>query len=74
MTLDVRGHMTIDDELTLLAVSEIGITRCVVTPSMVNDEQDAIKGKWVRVECDLNLKFGLWTRVSPSVYVLLHIL
>ena len=74
MTLDVRGHMTIDDELTLLAVSEISITRCVVTPSTVNDEQDAIKGKWVRVECDLNLKFELWTRVSPSVYVLLHIL
>ena len=37
-------------------------------------EQDVVKGKWVCVECDLNLKSGLWTLVSPSVYVLLRIL
>ncbi|KIK90771.1 hypothetical protein PAXRUDRAFT_831401 [Paxillus rubicundulus Ve08.2h10] len=49
-------------------LSEITITRCIVTPELVGDlcapettiEQDAIKGKWVRVERDLNLQSGIW--------------
>ncbi|KIJ20637.1 hypothetical protein PAXINDRAFT_165536 [Paxillus involutus ATCC 200175] len=49
-------------------LSQITITRCIVTPELVGDlcapettvEQDAIKGKWVRVERDLNLQSGIW--------------
>jgi len=60
----------------LLAVSEIAITRCVVSASMVGDlcapattvEQDAVKGKWVRVDRDLNLQSGLWSLVRQSIY------
>lgn len=60
----------------LLAVSEIAITRCMVSAIMVGDlcapdttvEQDAVKGKWVRVERDLNLQSGLWSLVRQSIY------
>ena len=60
----------------LLAVSEIVITRCMVSAIMVGDlcapdttvEQDAVKGKWVRVERDLNLQSGLWSLVRQSIY------
>ncbi|KAH7913045.1 Metallo-dependent phosphatase-like protein [Hygrophoropsis aurantiaca] len=50
-------------------LSEIAITRCMFPPSLVGDlcaptttiEQDSIKGKWVRVDRDLNQQSGLWT-------------
>jgi len=49
-------------------LSEIAITRCMMPPSLVGDlcaptstsEMDAIKGKWVRVDRDLNMQSGLW--------------
>lgn len=78
MTLDVRGLSVLTIHLfLLLAVSEIAITRCMVSASMVGDmcapattvEQDAVKGKWVRVERDLNLQSGLWFLVRPSAYM-----
>lgn len=30
-------------------------------------EQDAIKGKWVRVKRDLNKQAGLWTLVCTTI-------
>ncbi|EGN95034.1 hypothetical protein SERLA73DRAFT_125374 [Serpula lacrymans var. lacrymans S7.3] len=50
-------------------LSEIAVTRCMFPPDLVGDicapsttiEQDAIKGKWVRVERDLNKQSGLWS-------------
>jgi len=50
-----------------LSVSEITVKKCFVQPSLAGDtcaphstiEQDAIKGKWVRVARDLNLEGGL---------------
>ncbi|KAG6331867.1 hypothetical protein ID866_7223 [Astraeus odoratus] len=50
-------------------LSEISITRCMVSPALVGDlcapdttvEQDAVKGKWVRVDRDLNMQSGMWT-------------
>ncbi|KAI9573783.1 Metallo-dependent phosphatase-like protein [Boletus coccyginus] len=49
-------------------LSEIAIARCLVPPGFVVDmcapdtsaEKDAIKGKWVRVDRDLNLENGIW--------------
>lgn len=48
-------------------MSEITVTRCVVDPEIAGSlcfpdstsEQDAIKGKWVRVEPNLNMQTGL---------------
>lgn len=59
--------------LTTFPVSEIAIARCLVPPGFVGDmcapdtsaEKDAIKGKWVRVDRDLNLQNGIWTLVRP---------
>ncbi|KAJ7588171.1 Metallo-dependent phosphatase-like protein [Mycena floridula] len=50
-------------------LSEITATRCIVEQSTAGDlcapasttEQDAIKGKWVRVERNLNLEAGYWS-------------
>jgi len=47
----------------------------MMPPNLVGDlcdpqstvEQDAIKGKWVRVERDLNQQSGLWTLVRTTV-------
>lgn len=47
-------------------VSEISITRCMVNPGLTGDicapdttrEQDAIKGKWVRVDRNVNVEAG----------------
>ncbi|KAF8556455.1 Metallo-dependent phosphatase [Imleria badia] len=49
-------------------LSEIAITRCLVPPGFVGEmcapettvEQDAIRGKWVRVGRDLNKEGGIW--------------
>ncbi|TFK52074.1 Metallo-dependent phosphatase [Heliocybe sulcata] len=49
-------------------LSEISIERCMINPKVANSicrpattpEQDAIKGKWVRVEHDLNFQSGMW--------------
>lgn len=49
-------------------LSEITVTKCFVQPNLAGDtcaprstiEQDAIKGKWVRVARDLNLEAGIW--------------
>lgn len=57
--------------LTSCPVSEIAITRCFVAPDLVGDmcapqtspERDAIKGKWVRVNRDLNRQSGVWSLV-----------
>lgn len=51
---------------TYTIVSEIAVTRCLVDPEISGDlctpdttsEQDAIKGKWVRVEPNLNWEAG----------------
>lgn len=56
-------------------VSEIAITRCMMSPNLVGNlcdpdstiEQDAIKGKWVRVERDLNKQSGLWSLVRTTI-------
>jgi len=48
------------------SVSEISVRRCVINPDMGGDfcypdstsEEDAIKGKWVRVPRNLNLEGG----------------
>lgn len=58
--------------LTWRVVSEIAITRCMVNPSISGEmcapastsEKDAIKGKWVRVERNLNMQSGMWYLVS----------
>ncbi|KAH7926417.1 Metallo-dependent phosphatase [Leucogyrophana mollusca] len=50
-------------------LSEIAITRCMFPPNLMGDlcapgttiEQDAIKGKWVRVDRDLNKQSGVWS-------------
>ncbi|KAL4078830.1 Metallo-dependent phosphatase-like protein [Scleroderma yunnanense] len=50
-------------------LSEIAIARCMVSADMVGDlcapattvEKDAVKGKWVRVDRDLNFQSGLWS-------------
>ncbi|KAF5383758.1 hypothetical protein D9615_003505 [Tricholomella constricta] len=55
--------------------SEITVERCMVDPSFGTDlctpsstpEQDAIKGKWVRVKRDLNLEAG-YTAPFLSIY------
>ncbi|KAF5316200.1 hypothetical protein D9619_006271 [Psilocybe cf. subviscida] len=47
-------------------LSEIAVTRCMVQPEVAGDlcapkstsEEDAVKGKWVRVPRDLNLEAG----------------
>ncbi|KAG8961718.1 hypothetical protein FRC03_005045, partial [Tulasnella sp. 419] len=48
-------------------LTEIAIMPCLVPPSLgdfcnprTTPEEDALKGKWVRVEKDLNVKTGLW--------------
>lgn len=56
-------------------VSEIAITKCFVPPGLVGKmceppttvEQDAIKGKWVRVDRDLNKEVGVWSLVSREI-------
>ena len=57
--------------LTNAEVTEITIEKCIFPPSLsylcgpkTTAEQDAIKGKWVRVERDLNMESGLWSLVS----------
>jgi hypothetical protein len=62
-TFDIHVSSLID----LHTVSEIAIERCMVGQFMAQlcyphstVEQDAIKGKWVRVENDLNMQSGLW--------------
>lgn len=54
-----------------VAVSEITIERCMVGPMIASlctprssKEDEAIKGKWVRVARDLNRQSGLWHLVS----------
>ncbi|KAI5122495.1 hypothetical protein M0805_001403 [Coniferiporia weirii] len=49
-------------------LTEITIAKCIFPASMASmcfpkttPEQDAIKGKWVRVERDLNMMSGLWS-------------
>ncbi|OJA13538.1 hypothetical protein AZE42_07319 [Rhizopogon vesiculosus] len=50
-------------------ISEIDISRCMMPTAFAGNlcdpqstpEDDAIKGKWVRVERDLNKQSGLWT-------------
>ncbi|KAH8116363.1 Metallo-dependent phosphatase [Phellopilus nigrolimitatus] len=49
-------------------LSEITIAKCLFPPSMASlcfpkttPEQDAIKGKWVRVDRDLNRVSGMWS-------------
>ncbi|EGO20526.1 hypothetical protein SERLADRAFT_476793 [Serpula lacrymans var. lacrymans S7.9] len=67
LPLDVWAPLLPHD--TGLKVSEIAVTRCMFPPDLVGDicapsttiEQDAIKGKWVRVERDLNKQSGLWS-------------
>jgi len=63
MTLDVRFNITPKFScLSFYQVSEISVTRCVINPSYGADycapestnEEDAIKGKWVRVPRNLN--------------------
>ncbi|KAG2057207.1 hypothetical protein BDR06DRAFT_951873 [Suillus hirtellus] len=57
-------------------VSEIAITRCMMSLSLVGNlcaptitiEQDAIKGNWVRVDRDLNKQAGLWNLVCMHHY------
>lgn len=47
-------------------VSEIAVTRCMMQPEVAGDlcapkstsEEDAVRGKWVRVPRDLNLEAG----------------
>lgn len=54
--------------ILVFLVSEITVTKCFVQPNLAGDtcaprstiEQDAIKGKWVRVARDLNLEAGIW--------------
>ena len=60
----------IDDSMmvvTTCAVTEITIEKCLFPPGLSDlcwpkstAEADAIKGKWVRVERDLNSVSGLW--------------
>ncbi|THH09733.1 hypothetical protein EW145_g1812 [Phellinidium pouzarii] len=49
-------------------LTEITIMKCIFPPTMASlcspkstPEQDAIKGKWVRVERDLNKMSGIWS-------------
>ena len=73
MTLDVRSVPPIPFPLLTptLPVSEIAITGCMMPPEFVGHmcepgssaEKDAIKGKWVRVDRDLNLEAGIWNLV-----------
>ncbi|KAI6122283.1 Metallo-dependent phosphatase-like protein [Pisolithus croceorrhizus] len=51
-------------------LSEITIERCMFSPEIAGVdlctpkttvEQDAVKGKWVRVERDLNMQTGIWS-------------
>jgi hypothetical protein len=58
------------DMYACIAVSELHISRCIVDPARVDFcgpastvEQDAIKGKWVRVDRNLNLQSGVWNLV-----------
>lgn len=49
-------------------ISEIGLARCMLDPETAGDlcapssssEQNAIKGKWVRVDRDFNIQDGMW--------------
>lgn len=62
-----------------LAVSEIAVTRCFVDPKAASklceppstSEKDAIKGKWVRVDRNLNLEAGYMSGylVSPAACI-----
>lgn len=52
-------------------VSEITVIRCMFASQWADmcapkssKEDDAIKGKWVRVEPDLNIQAGMWHLVS----------
>lgn len=65
-----REGLLMTNELT---VSEIAIERCMLGPMMASlcyphstKEQDALKGKWVRVNRDLNRQSGLWHLVRFS--------
>ena len=58
-------------------VTEITIEKCLYPSALsslcypkTTPEQDAIKGKWVRVERDLNAQSGLWSLVSCSSNIL----
>lgn len=78
MTLGVR-HLTVPfprpNANTTVSVSEIAITRCLVPYGFVGDmcspdtspEMDAIEGKWVRVDRDLNRETGVWSLVRLSL-------
>lgn len=63
------------DSIQFHIVSEISISRCMMPMAFVGDlcnpestdEQDAIKGKWVRVDRDLNKQSGLWTLVCTTI-------
>ena len=58
-------------------MSEITITKCYIKPSLAGDtctphsttEQDAIRGKWVRVARDLNLEAGMWAGWLVRIYI-----
>jgi hypothetical protein len=60
-------------------VSEVAVVSCVIPPSMsfgtmckphTTVEHDAIKGKWVRVEGNLNIQSGIYflVRSNPHAF------
>jgi hypothetical protein len=68
-------------------VSELAISRCMFTPEYADlctppstSEKDAIKGKWVMVNRDLNKQFGTWYLVrlffvdlsASRIHIILH--
>lgn len=68
MIPDVSTPTLIQDNanIRVYTVSEITVTHCLAPPHIFGDlcaphstvEQDAIKGKWVRVPRNLNLEMG----------------
>jgi hypothetical protein len=63
-------------------VSEITAIHCVVPFEVAGDmcqpkstaEDDAIKGKWVRVKRNLNLELGYWFGSLVSIYLYRNII
>ena len=52
-------------------MNEITVLKCILPYYMVDlcapkskPEEDALKGKWVRVDNDLNLQTGYWSLVG----------
>jgi hypothetical protein len=58
------------------SVTEVAVQSCLMDPHFVygnfcepptTPEDDAIKGKWVRVDNDLNAQAGMYWLVRPNI-------